>query len=647
MRTTLKRGIGRGARVDGNGRAVLPPAPATPMTLYRQPERPRRTALQLVGRILMWLLVALLVLVGGLLGGAYLYVHEKVKQVQAHTPEVIRASRHLDVPIAGKAATALVIGYDHRAGPESKLPSRSDTVMLIRADPVDKTISLLSFPRDLIVPIHCPGHSVYPDRINAAYSLCKATGTLETVKALTGLPINYVITVDFRGFKQVVDRLGGVWIDVDRRYFNNNAGLTAGYNTYATINLEPGYQRLDGTDALDFVRYRHTDSDLYRVARQQAFVKAFKEQVSQSFSPFKLPKLIDAITSNIQVGQAGNKPISAHTMLSYAFFGYRLPGGHFFQPRIENLQPAGPLGYELQAPPGTVEQAVGQFKNPDVEAPDKATAQALGTKYRPRGPKPRQISLVVLNGNGQPGSAANASFELAKRRYRVIVPPNPADRNAPRYDNATTKVYYDKRVPIAAAAARRVASLFGEAERAPLPPLLRSHQFGAMLVIVVGQSFHGTFAPPPSQQLPKKEPPAVTSNPGATIPLLRSVKRKVPFRLEYPGLLEKNSSPDSTMSVRSYWIAKGRKAVRLVFRTADDYWGIEETNWADAPILQEPNFKHRIKGREYDFYYAGPKLHMIVLRDHGATYWVENSLLDALSNETMLAIAKSLRPLGK
>ena len=60
MRTTLKRGIGRGAGVDGNGRAVLPPATRTPMTLYRQPKRRRRTGLQLVGRILLWLLIAVL-----------------------------------------------------------------------------------------------------------------------------------------------------------------------------------------------------------------------------------------------------------------------------------------------------------------------------------------------------------------------------------------------------------------------------------------------------------------------------------------------------------------------------------------------------------------------------------------------------------
>src|SRR5204863_391174 len=87
-------------RAPRNGRAVLPPATTTPMTLYRQPERGRRTGLQLVGRIVLWLLIAVLVVAAGLLGGAYLYFHEQVKAVQAHTPDVIRAEKGLDVPQA-------------------------------------------------------------------------------------------------------------------------------------------------------------------------------------------------------------------------------------------------------------------------------------------------------------------------------------------------------------------------------------------------------------------------------------------------------------------------------------------------------------------------------------------------------------------
>jgi hypothetical protein len=86
--------------------------------------------------------------------------------------------------------------------------------------------------------------------------------------------------------------------------------------------------------------------------------------------------------------------------------------------------------------------------------------------------------------------------------------------------------------------------------------------------------------------------------------------------------------------------------VRLTFRTGgNQYWGIEMTDWDDAPVLDGRNFRHTLGGRRFDFYYRGPKLHMVVLRQGGATYWVVNSLLDTLSNETMIAIAKGLRPL--
>ena len=88
--------------------------------------------------------------------------------------------------------------------------------------------------------------------------------------------------------------------------------------------------------------------------------------------------------------------------------------------------------------------------------------------------------------------------------------------------------------------------------------------------------------------------------------------------------------------------------MRLTFLAGSElagYWGIEETKWTDAPVLQQPNFKHVLKGREFDFYYNGAHLHMVVLRVHGATYWVVNTLLDSLSNETMIAVAKGLRPL--
>ena len=241
----------------------------------------------------------------------------------AHSIDVKATAKKLDIPIAGQPATALVIGYDRRANEAKGAPSRSDTLMLIRADPAGKTISLLSFPRDLRAEIVCPGKATYVTKINAAYANCGSRGTLDTVRKLTGVSVNYLITVNFRGFTQVVDKLGGMWMDVDRRYYNSHSGPTG----YATINLQPGYQKLNGSQALDFVRFRHTDSDLYRNARQQSFVRALKDQVHSSLSPFKLPKVIKAMTSNIEVAQGGGKDVSAKTVLSYAFLAYSLPQG--------------------------------------------------------------------------------------------------------------------------------------------------------------------------------------------------------------------------------------------------------------------------------------------------------------------------------
>ena len=256
-----------------------------------------------------------------------------------------------------------MIGYDHRAKEAVSQPSRSDTVMLLRADPVTKSVSMMSFPRDMTVNVHCPGQPTFVGKINSAYANCGSKGTLQTVRDLVGLPINYLITVNFRGFKQIVNRLGGVWIDVDRRYFNNNAGLSPTFG-YATINLQPGYQLLTGGAALDYVRYRHTDSDLFRVARQQQFVKAMKYQLAHNFSITSVPKIIGALTKNIEVGVGGGGELSGKTVLSYALFAYRLPSGHFFQTQIQGL-----TGYaDLRTDPSNIQAAVQDWLNPDVEA---------------------------------------------------------------------------------------------------------------------------------------------------------------------------------------------------------------------------------------------------------------------------------------
>ena len=646
MRTTLKRGVGRGAELNGNGRAVYPPASISAIARYAQPPPAPRSGVRLLGRIVIVTMLAGLSLALAAAGGLYLWFHESLAAVRCHEADCRAAQKRLTVTLPGRAAIALLVGYDYRVGDPTAVGSRSDTVMLVRADPSSKTISLLSFPRDLVVPIYCRSGFVAHDRINSAYSRCGSTGTLETVKHLTGLPINYLIKVDFHGFKEIVDQLGGVWMDVDRRYYNKNVGSAA--TNFANINLQPGYQVLGGGSALEFVRYRHTDSDLYRLARQQEFVRSFKEQVAKNFSVTKLQGIVSSVTHNVEVA-ACKACLSDTTVLRYALFAATLPGGHFFQDRISNVN-----GYsELFASTSAIQDAVNQFVNPDVTVSKVANATALGRKVKTKTPAPQQTTVTVLNGNNVAGSAANASYLLAQRGYVMVLPPHGLEPNAPTTPYFHSQIYFDSKQKGAKEAGAALQKLLQPADVRPLPkePRLRALDPGSMLVVVVGQTFHNTLPPVTPVNVPKRQPAYVRFDRAPGDELLKPLVKKVPFRLEVPTVLERSSNPDTLPGdtpARFYWIDRvgGHKAVRLVFRTGgNEFWGVEETNWPDAPILADRSFQHDLGGREFSLYYSGSHLHMIVLRNGDTSYWVVNTLLDSLSNETMLAIAKGLKPL--
>jgi LCP family protein required for cell wall assembly len=195
--------------------------------------------------------------------------------------------------LSGDPQTIMIAGSDRRHG-DTKLglKSRSDTMILVRIDP-GKGVALMSLPRDLKVEI--PGHGT--DKLNVAYTLGGPKLSIKTVKQLTGLAINHYVDVSFHGFSEGVNALGCVYVDIDRRYFNNNAGLGYGAN-YAAIDVKPGYQKMCGQKALDYVRYRHTDNDIVRGARQQDFLRQVRGQVSPSQLRGKAGKLINIFADN-------------------------------------------------------------------------------------------------------------------------------------------------------------------------------------------------------------------------------------------------------------------------------------------------------------------------------------------------------------
>ena len=228
-----------------------PPTRARPkMTIYgggRPPKKPKRRRWL---RIALWTLGSFFVILLACASIVAYWLYGDYTRITGVSQDVKRGEQALDdtLPQADAPVTALVIGSDHRYTDGSS-PSRSDTFMLVRIDPKRHLVSLLSFPRDLWVPI--PGFG--NDRINAAFSdgaqLQGSSPTklaLETVKNLTGVKINYVAVVDFRGFADLVNNLDGVYVPVDEYYLHTKATNDASPigERYSVIDVKPGYQLL-------------------------------------------------------------------------------------------------------------------------------------------------------------------------------------------------------------------------------------------------------------------------------------------------------------------------------------------------------------------------------------------------------------------
>jgi polyisoprenyl-teichoic acid--peptidoglycan teichoic acid transferase len=177
---------------------------------------------------------------------------------------------------AGDPQTILIIGSDHRFGADRR-DARSDTMILVRMDSDANATTVLSIPRDLKVDYTYRGALRTSAKINETYTIGGEALTAKVIKRLLGIEINHIINVNFKGFRAAVDAIDCVYVDVDKRYYHSNLGLPASQH-YAEIDVPAGYQRLCGEKALDYVRFRHADSDFVRAARQQDFLRQVKSQ---------------------------------------------------------------------------------------------------------------------------------------------------------------------------------------------------------------------------------------------------------------------------------------------------------------------------------------------------------------------------------
>ena len=294
-----------------------------PYSVYEVDGPPRRRWT----RILMWTIVGIVVLALAVSGGSYLWFRAQVGKANArvsktavsalrtHPATTLATSGTTLAPLpdAPDSMNILVLGSDNRG---NETNGRSDTMMVVHVDRAQNFVSILSIPRDLYVDVQ--GHGM--QKINAAYAYGGAALAITTVQDLTGIDLNQYLEVDFSAFEDITNALGGVYVDVDHRYYNADP-------TWELIKLSPGYQLLGGHDALEYVRYRHDGNlDFGRMARQQRFLQDLRQQaMSYNNLMFRLPGLVSALFRNVTT------TLSANDVLRLAYWGVKLDPGRIKQ----------------------------------------------------------------------------------------------------------------------------------------------------------------------------------------------------------------------------------------------------------------------------------------------------------------------------
>ncbi|MGI4792390.1 MAG: LCP family protein [Janthinobacterium lividum] len=258
--------------------------PVTPRRSMR-----RRSSAQKVTRFFGGL--ALLTLTAASVYGGYLY--RTTSTFQKYLPPLFQHQSVSEVFPGQPALNLMIIGrdrdYDDRTDQILKSRARSDMLMVAHVDFVKNTVSLLSIPRDTLA--HIPGHGT--TKINAAHEFGGPALSEQVVQNTFGINSDKYIALDFEGFEQAIDILGGVDLNVDKKMdYDDNWG-------HLHIHLKPGMQHLDGKQAMGFVRFRHSDSDLVRTRRQQTLLAALKDKLRSPAALAEIGSMLDTIDKHI------------------------------------------------------------------------------------------------------------------------------------------------------------------------------------------------------------------------------------------------------------------------------------------------------------------------------------------------------------
>jgi LCP family protein required for cell wall assembly len=246
--------------------------------------------------------VLVLLVVWTVLG--YLSFASGVEEANARLPRAAKARlAEQDGSLFSDPTTILVIGTDGGRARGRAGARRSDSLLLLRTDPGKHRLAYLSIPRDLRVEI--PGYG--SEKINAANQYGGPALTLATVRALTGLPINHVVVVDFDGFKDLIDALGGIDVYVPKRILSNTFDCpydAERCHDWEGWRFEKGTHHMDGRRALVYSRIRTnqldpSDTDISRGGRQQAVAEAVGDEIASFGTFLRLPFMGESLAKPV------------------------------------------------------------------------------------------------------------------------------------------------------------------------------------------------------------------------------------------------------------------------------------------------------------------------------------------------------------
>ncbi|MPZ88779.1 MAG: hypothetical protein GEU81_12040 [Nitriliruptorales bacterium] len=379
---------GRGGSAR-RGRSSARPRPSQPRT-PRPRRRPRAILRWLRTLSILLLIVALAIALTGIALLVYASAVMPRVPVRGLTPA---ASGQMNVLVVGNDSREGLSPEELQAlGTEAVDGRRTDTIFLMSIR--GGSAAILSFPRDLFVR-RCDGSE---GRINSAFSTGGPDCLVETVSGASGIPVSHYMEMNFAGFIQLVDAAGGVTIFLDEPMVDEAAG----------VNLPAGCQRLDGPQAIGFVRARKVDDDLGRIARQQRFVSELANEVAAPSTLLNVPRLFGIAGSGARSITA-DPGLGLIDLAKLARVGRGVAGG-------------GLATYTVPATSQRVGDAAVLVPTGDANAIFSRFADGSILDVAAAGegsPHPGDVTVDVLNGAGIEGLAGRGGEYLSQRGFQI------------------------------------------------------------------------------------------------------------------------------------------------------------------------------------------------------------------------------------